>query len=330
MSAPRRLSAFAGAARRPWALVAAVRRPGAFVGALRRPWAFVDAVFKPQVYGTYAVLWVLALEGSAALLAGQSWRPGLGTAARVVTVLLALLYLRIVDEQKDLDYDRVHHPDRPLVRGDVSLGELRVAMGALVAVMVALNVWFPTAALLVLLAMVAYAVFLVALERLSAPVRDGLLLNLAVTYPVQLLISVYIYLSAGHSPRPGTIALIAIFVCVFLHFEFARKTSWRTTPGSRFYSAVLGPVGSATTAVGFALAASALIAAVFRPWHFAGGAGELDTADLVALLPYLALAFPLAAVVLFWRRRPAAWPVPLSMGFVVTSYLLLTVQAAAS
>jgi len=287
----------------------------------RRLWAFVGSVFTPQVYVTYAVLWVLALEGSAALLAGQPWRPGFGTAARAVSVLLALLYLRIVDEQKDLDYDRVYHPDRPLVRGEVSVRELRVAMGALVAGLVALNVWFSTAALLVLLGMVAYAVFLVALERLSTRVRDGLLLNLAVTYPVQLLISVYLYLSAGHSPRPGAVALIAIFACVFLHFEFARKTSWRATPGSRFYSTVLGPVGSAATAVGFALAAAVLIAAVFRPWR---------SADLAALLPYPALALPLAAVVLFWRRRPAAWPVPLSIGFVVTSYLLLTVQAAAS
>lgn len=291
------------------------------MSAPRRVWAFIGAVFKPQVYGTYAVLWVLALEGSAALLAGQPWRPGLGTAVRMVTVLLALLYLRIVDEQKDLDYDRVHHPDRPLVRGDVSLGELRAAMGVLIAVLVALNVSFSTAALLVLLGMVVYAVFLVALERLSARVRDGLLLNLAVTYPVQLLISVYLYLSAGYSPRPAAIALIAVFACVFLHFEFARKTSWQATPGSRFYSTVLGPVGSAATAVGFALAAAVLIAALFRPWR---------SADLVALLPYLALGLPLAAAVLFWRRRPAAWPVPLSMGFILASYLLLTVQAAAS
>ncbi|WP_431971524.1 hypothetical protein [Nocardia sp. bgisy134] len=31
----------------------------------------------------------------------------------------------------DLDYDRVHNPDRPLVTGAVSTGELRAAMGVL-------------------------------------------------------------------------------------------------------------------------------------------------------------------------------------------------------
>ena len=288
---------------------------------LRRLTAFANAVFPVQVYGTYALLWALALEGSAALLAGQAWRPGASTVVRVVTVVLALLYLRIVDEQKDLDYDRVHHPDRPLVRGDVSVGELRATMAVLVAVLIALNVGFSLPAVLVLAGMLGYAVFLVALERRSAVVRYGLLLNLAVTYPVQLLISIYLYLSTGLGWRATTIPLIAIFACVFLHFEFARKTAWVTPTGGRFYSAVLGPVGSAAVTIGFAVLAAVLTAAVFRPWS-AGG--------VAAWLPYLALALPAAGAARFWRRRPAAWSVPLGMGFVVVSYLLLTVQAVAS
>ena len=38
----------------------------------------------------------------------------------------------------------------------------------------------------------AYGVFLMALERWSSKVRDGLFLNLLVTYPVQLGLSIYI------------------------------------------------------------------------------------------------------------------------------------------
>ena len=39
----------------------------------------------------------------------------------VVSVLGAASVLAVLDEVKDLAYDRVHHPDRPLVTGEVSV-----------------------------------------------------------------------------------------------------------------------------------------------------------------------------------------------------------------
>jgi hypothetical protein len=286
-------------------------------------------VFPPQVYVTYAVLWELALEGSAGLLGDdpQGWRPSGATAVRAVSVVLVLFYLRMVDELKDLEYDREHNPDRPLVRGEITHRELTDAMIATVIALLALNSWLSPAALAVLVLDLGYALFLVALERRSARVRAGLLLNLLVTYPVQLLLSVYVYLSAaaenGSDAGWRAVPLLAIFVCVFMHFEFARKTAWEGSAGARLYSGALGPVRSARLAAGFAVAALLLTLVLFAPWRTSG------SGLIWALLPYLALAFPAAGFVSFLRRRVRTWPVPLAMGFVVTSYLTLTIQAGA-
>jgi len=39
--------------------------------------------------------------------------------------LLLFFQLRVADEHKDFDYDALHHPDRPVPRGLVTLKELR-------------------------------------------------------------------------------------------------------------------------------------------------------------------------------------------------------------
>src|SRR5262249_55600190 len=207
----------------------------------------------------------------------------------------ALFYLRVVDEQKDLAYDQVHHPDRPLVAGTVGLRDLRAAMVATALTLIALN---RGAAVIVLAADLAYAIFLIHLERWSPRVRDGLLLNLAVPYPVQLLLSVYVLISAGLGLNWP---LIAVFVLVFMHFEFARKTAW--APASRFYSTILGARGSAAVTMVCAAGAAGLAVASGGGWA-----------------PVAVLALPITGAWLFLRRHKKAWPVPLAMGFVVGSY----------
>ncbi|TQK79119.1 hypothetical protein FB563_8338, partial [Streptomyces puniciscabiei] len=146
---------------------------------------FVLRRFAPQLYAAYGLLWVFALEGSAVAATGTPWRPSGATWVRVLSVVLALLFLRMLDEQKDLAHDRVHHPDRPLVTGAITGAELRAAMAAIAVAVTGLNaVLSATAALLILVAL-GYGTFLAALERRSPAVRDRHLLNLAVTYPVQ-------------------------------------------------------------------------------------------------------------------------------------------------
>ncbi|MET9077564.1 hypothetical protein ABZX95_36690 [Streptomyces sp. NPDC004232] len=280
---------------------------------------FVLRRFRPQVYAAYGVLWALALEGSAVALAGTAWRPTGATAVRAVSVVLTLLFLRMLDEQKDLAHDRVHHPDRPLVTGAISAAELRGAMAAVAVVVVALNALLsPVAALLVLLPL-GYALLLPVVERLSAPVREGQLLNLAVTYPVQVLVGAYVYLSLAVS-GPVTadwraLPLLGLCAGVFLHFEFARKTAWESVPDDRLYSSALGPVGGAAAALAPVAVALLCDVVLFRP------------AGVLGLLPCLAALLPVAAAHRFLTARRGTWPLPPAMGYIVVTYLALVLQA---
>ena len=103
---------------------------GSLLRSLSRLARFVQVMAPPQAVLPYGVLWVLALEGSLVLLdeGSQPWRPDAGTVLRCLTLVLVLIFMRMLDEQKDLEYDRVHHPDRPLVTGAIDAAELRAAM----------------------------------------------------------------------------------------------------------------------------------------------------------------------------------------------------------
>ncbi|MFK4145260.1 hypothetical protein [Streptomyces sp. NPDC004065] len=277
-------------------------------------------LLRPHVHITYALLWVLALEGSAASPAGTAWRPAAATWVRVASVVLALLFLRLLDEQKDLDYDRVHHPGRPLVTGEVTATGLRLGMAAAAAVATGLNTALSPAAVLLILAVLGYALLLAALERASAAVRDRQLLDLAVTYPVQLLLGGYVY---GSAAAAGTVSadwrgavLLALSACVLLHFEFARKTAWEAPAGERLYSTVLGPRRSAAVAALLAAGAVACQLVLFLP---ADGPAAL-LLGLTALLPAWGLRQ-------FLRARRGRWPLPAAMGYVAATHLALTVRA---
>ncbi|MFJ6835585.1 hypothetical protein [Streptomyces sp. NPDC091209] len=281
---------------------------------------FVLRMFRPRIYVTYGLLWVLALEGSAVAATGTAWRPSGATWVRVVSVVLALLFMRMLDEQKDLDHDRVHHPDRPLVTGAITSTELRGAMAVITSVVTGLNAVRSATDALLILAALGYGLFLAVLEGLSPAVRDRLLLNLAVTYPVQLLLGGYVY---GSLVAAGTVtadwrgaALLALCACVFLHFEFARKTAWEAPPGARLYSGRLGPRRAALVTAGFAAGAVGCQVLLFAP------RGPL------ALLPCLAAVLPARAARRFLAAGRGGWPMTSATGFVVATYLALAVMAA--
>jgi hypothetical protein len=275
--------------------------------------------FGPHLYVTYGLLWVLALEGSASAASGTVWRPSGATWVRVVSVVLALLFLRMLDERKDLAHDRVHHPDRPLVTGAITAGELSGAMTLITVVLTGLNAALSTAAALLILVALAYGLMLAVLERHSPAVRDRQLLGLAVTYPVQVLLGGYVY---GSLVAAGTVSadwrgavLLGLCACVFLHFEFARKTAWETPPGARLYSADLGPRRSAVVTAAFAVGAVGCQLLLFAPW------GPLG------LLPCLALVLPAWGTRRFLAAGRGEWPMAAATAFVVTTHLALTVRA---
>ncbi|TQM25602.1 UbiA family prenyltransferase [Nocardia bhagyanarayanae] len=302
-----------------------VRSPSP-LGSARRVARFTAVMYKPH-YLLYGILFVLALEGTAALVSQPDtpWRPGSATVLRIVVVAFVLLYLRMVDEQKDLDYDRVHNPDRPLVTGAVSAGELRAAMGVIAVGAIGASLGLSVSSAVAIAVVLAYGVFLWALERRSAAVRDDILLNLVVTYPVQLLVAAYVLVSASDTGEVAagwqTAAVVAIFAAAFLQFEFARKTARERRPGEHLYSNRLGVAGSIAAILGFAVLAVAVELAVVRPWEYSGWR------SMITWIPLALLSIPVYGEWRFLRSDEPDHPVLPAVGFVLALYVALIAQA---
>ncbi|WP_159104608.1 hypothetical protein [Plantactinospora sp. BB1] len=298
-------------------------------GAAGRLLSFARERFPVRVYGSYAVLWVLALDGSISLVQPNigRWQLSPYLLVEIASVLMTLLFIRIVDEQKDLAYDREHHPDRPLPRGAVRLGEVRaatVACGlAVVAVNLAISPWLAGWSLLNL----GYVCLLVGWERAAPRASARLFLNLTVSYPGQLLVSGYIWLAllirTDAEPTWHAVPVLLMFAAVFLHFEFARKTSWAHRDEPNYYSNVVGGRGSAGLAIGSALGAAAIALVMFRPWRAEG------LAAFAAWFPLSAGGFLWAGGERFLSRSVPVWPTAPARGFLAWFYLGLIVQALA-
>ncbi|MFD4369540.1 hypothetical protein [Rhodococcus sp. NPDC058521] len=276
-------------------------------------------MYKPH-YVLYGILWVLALEGTAAVVSTpQSWRPTWHTAVRLVVVLFVLLYLRMVDEQKDLDYDRIHNPDRPLVTGAVTATDLRIAMAVIAAGSVSASAALSFGSAVMIASVLAYGLGLWGIEAMSRPIRDNILLNLVVTYPVQLLVTAYVVVSAVQTGeaelRWQSFAIAAIFAGAFLQFEFARKTSKVVRPDEMYYSNFLGSGGAVAAGLVFA-GVAVLVNLVVMP---------LDR--VLVWIPVLLLAFPVWGAAKYLRTERVDYPLLPPVLFIVTLYSVLIAQA---
>ncbi|MEC3955943.1 hypothetical protein VMT65_23110 [Nocardia sp. CDC153] len=298
-----------------------------FLTSVGRIAKFTQVMYKPH-YLLYGILWVFALEGTAALLTNPAvgWHPTGATAARIAIVAIVLLYLRMVDEQKDLDYDRIHNPDRPLVTGAVTATELRAAMATIALISIAGSLALSLRSAIAITAVLAYGLILWGLEQLSSTVRTNILLNLVVTYPVQLLVTAYVVLSAidtGEAAARGRVAWVAIvFAGAFLQFEFARKTSHTPHPGEMYYSNALGGPGSATASSACAVLAALCEITLAKPWNWHG------PATIIGWIPLALTLIPLIGTYRFLRSKPADYPLLPAVLFILTLYLTLIAQAA--
>ncbi|MBJ8345382.1 hypothetical protein [Antrihabitans sp. YC2-6] len=291
---------------------------------IRRVLGFIAVMYKPH-YAVYGVLWVLALEGTAALVSGENWKPNSHTAVRTIVVLMVLLYLRMVDEQKDLEYDRVNNPDRPLVTGAVSAAELRVSMVLLAAACVGASLWLSIGSAAMIAATLAYGLLLWAAEASSRVVRTHIMVNLVITYPVQLVLTAYVLVSAIDTGevRSGwrTFATALIFAGAFLQFEFARKTSKRHEPRELLYSNALGAAGSGFAIALFATLAVAADLALVQPWRFDW------VPQVVAWLPILLVPVPWAGLWQFLRTPRERFSLLPAVVFVLVLYAVLILAA---
>lgn len=254
--------------------------------------AYAIETHPPLTYALVAGGWswsVMAMLANAKEHGAASAFSQIGASGWLVSLafFLILLYLRAVDEVKDLAYDRLHNPDRPLVRGAVSVNE-----SWLLAALVALLVWGISASLnaslvLVATAQMAYGLMLFVLERHWARFRESTLLNLIVTFPVSAALNGYAagYLHGlGLLPAPGLIAaVVAAHIAVFLHMEFGRKLKWPhlSDASENGYALALGVPGAVAVCTALGLLGCSLSSWV----HALSGAGAWAALPWLALLP---------------------------------------------
>jgi hypothetical protein len=286
---------------------------------------FVHDVYAPGLHIAFAAAWFLALDAGFSRVHGVLWRPTLSLFVGIATFFLILFYLRVVDEWKDYDYDCVFNPDRPLVRGTVLFADLYLFLAVTAAVVIGMQLSFPgftgrsSIPLATAAADMAYALLLVTLERRSRAVRENMLMNLVVTYPVNVALSIYAYAAfaarTGTSPSSAGVLLIVSFALAFLHYEFGRKIAWpcQARPGKRLYSAALGTRLALCVALVLALVSIVTAAFLFRP-------GTLLSMPLVA-----AAATSVVGAVRFLRAGSIA---PFAMVFLVLYYASVFVIAA--
>ena len=282
--------------------------------------AFAIETHPPLVYALVAGGWSYSLMVMLTSLAGTplpASAPWVG-----VVFFLALLCLRAIDEIKDLPYDRLHNPDRPLVRGAIS--EPEVASLATVVAVVVLGVSLCLSPLLAVLAalQLAYGLALLALERASRRFRDSILLNLCVTFPVSAVLNLYAWAYLAIPSLSQAWPVLALHMAVFLHMEFGRKLKWpqHAQAGENGYAQALGVRGAVVVCVLMGLAACALASGV----HLQHGAGA------AALLPWLALLPSVAGLHQFWRNRSRAQPRALKPWFGAAMVLFFLVNMLAA
>lgn len=162
------------------------------------------------------------------LLSGFPLFPPTSVWYAAATAVLFYVIFRLNDEIKDEDFDRIHHPDRPMVDGRVRYSDLKLLAIFCFALMVALNFnrGLSTSAAMVLvvfLAMSAHAFYF------SDEVRRNFALTLATGgHPMLLIGNFYFYAvyrdATGSSPDTWLVAATCVlFSLPAMAWEISRK-----------------------------------------------------------------------------------------------------------
>ena len=241
---------------------------------------FVEERFPPGAYLPLICVFAAAGYVPSVAWSGAAFQP-LRFAAAAIVVGLAFLHLRLIDEVKDAEVDRLGRPSRPLPRGLVTVPELTRIAAAVFRLAIV------TATAMGLLPMVALlpasASILLADVEFLAPRRihrNLVVYALAHSTVVPLLMVFAWFATAAAQPGLALAGLVVLAWGVGLGLEISRKTY---APGEErafveTYSSALG-----RRRAGW-LAAGSLAVAMIGGAAYAALAGGGPTATLAALV----------------------------------------------
>jgi 4-hydroxybenzoate polyprenyltransferase len=182
--------------------------------------------------------------------------------AAFATVFLFFLQLRIADEFKDYEEDRRCRPRRPVPRGLVTLGELKVVAAAGAAVQLGLALWVSSRLLLPLAAVWAWMLLMTREFFVPAWLRRHAVVYLGSHTLILPLIYFYVsacgWFAASMPPPRGLGWLLAFGFCSGLVVEIGRKI-WAPEdeiPGVQTYSRLWGYRAATMVWAGVMLAAA--------------------------------------------------------------------------
>jgi 4-hydroxybenzoate polyprenyltransferase len=193
-------------------------------------WAYLMERFPPGPTLLYGAALFCAAWGLAGHLPGAepaSWlEPTLGS----LVFFLALLHVRLMDEHKDYEDDRIAHPDRLLSRGVVTLRMLKGFMAVVVALELALALWLGWAAFLAWAALFAFTLAMLVEFGVGAWLSRHLGWYL-VSHQAMVLLMVVFAACVRLDPRglggPAWVELAVLglaMICATVTFELGRKT----------------------------------------------------------------------------------------------------------
>jgi hypothetical protein len=210
---------------------------------------FVLDRYPPVLSSVHALAFGTGGVGLFAALAGKhvgaSAIPMLGIV--VATIFADLLIMRVLDDIRDRDYDRVANPQRSVAAGAVAVRDLTILTAICVTVIVVANRSFHVGMVIVVGQLLYTAAMMATGQRFPATRGDNLVLNVLLGFPVQLLLYVYLLAAfaeiGGGAPSAivGGLGILILTLCAG-QVEFGKKLVRRPAAGERSYTNSLGYV----------------------------------------------------------------------------------------
>jgi hypothetical protein len=208
---------------------------------------FILVRYPPVLSSVYALAFGAGGIGLFAALAGDRITASAIPLLVTVTVTLwaDLLIMRVIDDIRDQDYDRVANPQRPVASGAIQRRDLSALGAACTIIVVAANLFF-YAGMVVIVGQLLYAAAVLAIgQRFPATRGDNLVLNVAIGFPVQLLLYVYLfvaYIEIRHDVPDAYVGALGILILTLCagQVEFGKKLARRPAVGERSYTNSLG------------------------------------------------------------------------------------------
>ena len=214
---------------------------------------FLRERFPLEVHGASILIFFLTNSAVAQVTTNREDAPiAFGLRSLVAAVVLSLMFLRLrlFDEVKDYEHDRVHNPRRPLPRGLLTPREVNLWAAATAVVEGALSAALGPAAVGAFLLVLAFTLLMRFEFFCRDLIRSRLLTYALIHTPSGGLIGLFVFCAVTgvplwQAPRAMLYYVLAGWSLLMV-FELARKTyDPATEPGPDTYSSVFGARGAA-------------------------------------------------------------------------------------